>query len=439
MTGLRAPGRGGRAPAPGRAGARRWASSARPLEVALAVAGSRLVLLAAVVAFTNSEEFTEDAPMLAGLALHPFDVLAGHTATYGQHPPLLGLLVAVVFVPIRALTSDFVALRLSFIVWEAVAAGLAVAAVDAVVDDPGRRRWARLGLLVLPMGWVTSTVMAQDEVIAAAFVAAALWLVAIGRPRAALVVAGAGVLGGKIFLLVVVAVLVTSLPWATARRRAALALAPAVVLYGWCVAAAAARGEPLPLVSFDPDPFFGVNAWVEALARDLVSLSTARALSELLVAAVIGWLVWAALRRSPAPGLSPARLAAVMAAGLTWSWLLFFHVNPEYYVLLMVPALAVASGRRQWAVVAALATVPWVVNLFYAADYRVDQGGVKARISDLVARAVPGDPHWWYLASLAACVAVTAWAAVIFTRAALAPEHLAPGANSSPGWPPLSG
>ncbi|MGQ0617945.1 MAG: hypothetical protein ACT4PW_13305 [Acidimicrobiia bacterium] len=399
------------------------------------MAGSRLMLLAAVVAFTNSEEFTEDAPMLAGLALHPFDVLAGHTATYGQHPPFLGLLVAVVFVPVRALTSDFVALRLSFIVWEAVAAGLAVAAVDAVFDDPGRRRWARLGLLVLPMGWVTSTVMAQDEVIAAAFVAAALWLVAIERPRAALVVAGAGVLAGKIFLLVVVAVLVTGLRCATARRRAALALAPVVVLYGGCVAAAAARDQPLPLVSFDPDPFFGVNAWVEALARDLVSLSTARASSELLVAAVIGWLVWAARRRSRSPEPAAAQLAAVMAAGLTWSWLLFFHVNPEYYVLLMVPALAVASGRRQRTVVVALATVPWAVNLFYAADHRVDQEGAKARISDFVARAVPGDPHWWYLASLAACVAVTAWAAAVFTRAGLAQTTPGPRANPPPDSP----
>ena len=64
----------------------------------------------------------------------------------------------------------------------------------------------------------------------------------------------------------------------------------------------------------------------------------------------------------------------VMAAALTWVFLLFYHVNPEYYVLLL-PLLALVVQSRA-AVVAGtlLMTVPWLVNLFYGVAWRLAAG-----------------------------------------------------------------
>lgn len=394
--------------------------------VAGAVLVTRLLLLLVVGALTHGREFTDDAPMLMGLARHPFEILSGITANYGQHPPFLGVLEAIVALPARAVLPDFYALRVAFAIWESIGAGFAWLALRALIPDVRVRRWAGVALVVLPIGWMTSVVMVQDEVIAATWVAAVVWLLATKRASAALVVAGAGVVAGKIFLGVPLLVLVLLLRVGSLVRRAALAFGPIVVVYGWVVTAALARGNDVPLLGFDPDAKFGVNLWV-LLGVDA---KTSRRISEVLVLAavlgVIGVFARSGLERTP------RAVTAVVAATLLWTYVAFYHVNPEYYVLLLVPVLVLARRRIEWVGVALLFSIPWAVNVFYGIDNPTSHTGEKARISKLITPYLAGGPHLWFLVSVWACIVVTLGAALWTAAQALGVSlPSAPGSRSS--------
>lgn len=391
---------------------------------------SQLVLLAAVLRLTGGREFTLDAPMLMGLARHPLEVLGGRTATYGQHPPLLGLLIAAAVLPASWAVSDMAALRLGLVVWSAIGCGFAWAALRALVPAH-RRRWALVAVVVLPTCWYTPVVAAQDEVIAAVFVVAVLWLVGTRRWPSALVLCGVGVAAGKIFLAVPLLALVVLVPWGTLLRRAAAGLVAPAAAYGWVTLAALTRGQHPPLVTFDPSPTFGVNGWTLALFHtDLVSLQTARRVSELLVAVVVICLLLGVGRRRLSP--SPARLWALVTAALLWTWVVFYHVDPEYYALTNVAliGLALMAGRAEQVVAVALTIVPWITRILYEADIPTGRIGEKARITRLVDRAVPGSVHAWYLVSLWTCTLITVAAAVLCTRLSLRPDAPAGDASS---------
>jgi hypothetical protein len=354
---------------------------------------SRCALLAALGALTHGQEISDDATMLIELATSPFEILSGITEKYGHHPPLLGLVEGVFILPNLLIFPRFYALRLSLIEVETVCAILYYGVVDRLVTDRATRRWALAAFLVLPTGWMTSTVMAQDEVIAATWLMLVLWLATGRRYWAALLFSGLGVVAAKIFLIVPLMAVVLLLPVGGLLTRGVAGLAPVMVVYGWVAAIARLRHHAPPLVGFSPLPYFGSNAWVFVIERfpDLNPATVNRA-SMLLGLAASGALALVEyVRRMP---FSPMRLARLWAAMLMWFFCLFYHVNPEYYVMVLPFLLITHEGPGDFALLAVLATVHWAVNFFYGIKVAFSGGRGGGRTAFVTAyRAIfPVDP-----------------------------------------------
>jgi len=379
-----------------------------------AVLLSRLALLVAVSFLVRGREFADDVWRHLTMIGAPLNPLLGRVVEeVSMYPPLMGILETVIASPLLLFLPEFYAIRLTFIFYELVAAAFFWMALKRLA--PGA--WIPLATWVLlPMGWITSAVMAQDEVIAAAFMGLCLYLISLGRWTPALVVCGFGVVAGKIFLLVPLTALVVVGKGMRLPGRALAGFAPVILTFGWMYLATYLRGGHAPLVDFAPGSGCGINLWASILKNSAVTPDVARRWSSVmaLAAAMIPLAIFR-WRRLPA---EPRQVALLLTAMLMSVFALFYHVNPEYY-LMTIPALLLAYGSTSWLLVAAVAlTVPWVVNFFYGVrnalvgDHLVEGKGAFARVYQSVFSADPVVMHDWSLwvsiaATLGMAVAVT--------------------------------
>jgi hypothetical protein len=153
--------------------------------------------------------------------------------------------------------------------------------------------------------------------------------------------------------------------------------------YGGQWLASIVQGGSIPLWSFRPPIDFGSSAWTWIVREQLVDVSLARGLSLLLCVLAVSWVIAGARRGGGAPDdLEGQGLVSTWAAATLLVLLLFYHVNPEYY-LLVIPAVFVApyTLRTRAFIVFAL-SVPWLVNISYAARWRLE-AGLKDPVSGL--------------------------------------------------------
>jgi hypothetical protein len=404
---------------------------------------TRIGVLAATAVLVGGDEFTNDVPVHLGLIHAPFDPLVGLTDQLvgaeeenAPYPPLLGLVEAMPAYPLQLVLPDFYAMRLTYIGYELLTAAFFWLAIRPIVADPVLRHRAALAFVVLPMGWVTSAVMAQDEVIAACWLALALWLAASGRHRGALLACGAGIVAGKIFLAIPLVALVVALPVGRIWTRAVAALAIPAVVYGWVIAAAAIRGKGAPLLDFTPTNEFGINAWV--LLTDYLDLSNASAkdVSNLLCAVACVALVALYARRRD--GFTLARAIALSAAMLLWVFVLFYHVNPEYYVMLLPLTLALFLSWLELALTTAVFAIAWGINVLYGVKQVAagEAAGGRQAFVDIYDALSPLDAADAYPVLIWIGVAVTVGLALHATRVALAsPERSGRGELAPPAGP----
>jgi hypothetical protein len=317
---------------------------------------TRLGLLAVLGRLVHGQEFTEDVHMLIGMARAPFEILMGDTLRYGQHPPLLPLLEALVVIPLERFLSDFYAIRLAFIVYETLAAWFFWRALVILVPEIGMRHRIEAAFVILPMGWMTSTIMAQDEVIAASLLTGVFWLITDRHFAWALFLCGLSVVAGKIFLIVPLVALILQPPRAY-----------------YCYDAAGVRETSRPYE----------------------------------------------MEQHPAMVRSYAALCASM---LLWVFVLFYHVNPEYYVLVMPVVLLSSLRRKDLLPVVLLLTIPWAVNFFFGVRNAVlaEVGGGKGVFVGIYQALFPFDPGSMFQAALWLCIFVTLWMAVSMTVKAMA-------------------
>ena len=328
-----------------------------PLVAALAVLLSRLVLIFVLAWVTGGREFSDDVGMHYDMAARPLQLLVGQTASHGQHPPLLPVLEWALLAPLRSLFGDFVAIRVGFALAEAVLAGILV----GVFTSTRTRRLTAVGLLLSPMLWMSSSVMPQDEIIAAAMLAGVLALVKRNKLRTALLLCGVGAAAAKIFLVMPLLALVVALSRPPAWQRVALGFGPPVLILGLTGAAALAGGQPLPLSGFTPHASFGVNAWTFVL--DDISVASAKWISAIL-AAILGALpLGLAWLRDKTGAATP--WPVLLAAMFAWAFLAFYHVNPEYLLLVLVPLAFVVTTAKGHAWLHAAMALPWAANFFY--------------------------------------------------------------------------
>ncbi len=395
------------------------------IAVGVGLVCTRVLLLVVLARWTGGVEFTGDVATHWSLVSNPAQLVVGHTERFGQYPPLLPFLEAAIAAPASWFLPRFHALRVTYILYEGLASFFLCLAFRAL-GARGISRLAVLGLLLAlwPMGWMTSTVMAQDESIATCWLMLVYWLLATGRARAALLACSLGVVAAKVLLVLPLLALLGLLPGLRVRERLLLGLGPATAVHGAVVLASMARGAPLPMAGFIPRPDFGVNFWSLVMFRGGLPPTLAATVSALFAGTMLGYLLRLASRVPGTSRVGPGKdrgvrwQAGVTAASFLWSFALFYHVNPEYY-LLPFYCLALAGWDLVPRSGIALASVtPWLVNLVFGATHLAGSGRVAhwpdvAR-SALSAVATAGGVL--HPASVLINSVVTLWLAVAATR-----------------------
>ncbi len=340
----------------------------RPAQYAGCLLLSRLLLLAALYAITGGHELSNDTPMHMGMIRQPLSVLLHSIPEYAQNPPLLPFLETVAGYPLQLRLNDFLSLRLVMIGYETVLGLLFFLLLNALKLPAGHRRLCLWGFLLLPMGWMTSVVMAQDEVIAAVAFVLPVLLWVRGYERAAILACGIGVIAGKLFIGVELLSLIALSDSRTWIRRACLGFSPVVLTYGVMTLYQLSTRHPLPLVGFRPDPSYGINFWIvlKTYANvDLRSIGPYSGVAALLVSMLAPVLAW----RTGVHRSDPSLVVVTVSTSLMWFFALFYHVNPEYLIMTLPLMLATAVSRADaWACVL-LAVLPWAGKFFQNAVF----------------------------------------------------------------------
>ena len=342
--------------------------------------------------------------MYMALIRHPLGIVSYAFPGYEQLPPLQPLLEAVIGWPLQwCIVPNFFTLRLVMISYEAAAAAGFYWLVSDLIMSPPKRVLCLAGFLALPTGWMTSVVMAQDDPIGATFVLVALLLAIRGRLIGALLLCGTGVLAGKLFLGLEVIALLAFCRKSTFILGSLAAFGPILGGYGLLTIHRLANGFPLPLVGFRPDPYFGTNFWMLLAKYYHVDLGRMGPLSGViaLVASVVPVLI---VRHRPLASNTRVAMVNTTLGTLILFFSFFYHVNPEYFMLVGPLMLLCAIDRVDVAACILVATLPWAGKLFQNATYLrgLDVSGGKLLAYRFCKSLFGNSPAMWLAATQAA-------------------------------------
>lgn len=228
----------------------------------------------------------------------------------------------------------------------------------AKADD---RVFSRLLFLTfLPLPLLATVVWVQEEILAAAFIFLGLISWHKERPALAIVIWSFGVVGGKVYIL---PLLVLGLAYLIRTRMyGPVFLATAIVAVSY---AGRLLGGGTGFEGFVPENFFTNTLWSMPIIQEHIELRTQFHVSAALcgVWSAIWLAYWMILR----PPVSIGVMYAVISLGI---FLLFFHVNPEYFLLPYFALLACFALRMfSWQLLLAsglLLSCAWVHNIAYA-------------------------------------------------------------------------
>jgi hypothetical protein len=267
------------------------------------------------------------------------------------------------------------------------------------------------------MCWVTTTIMCQDEAISMAFLAAVSIAICKDRRRLAILLCGVAVVIAKIYFLVPLVGLL-GLPmnrsWRNWVADAATGAAPILAVYGLQAILTGHAGVAIDALNRFVIPYeMSVSIW--ALLDGRVADETARRASGVIafclamLPLVIMWI-----RGKPTSTLEQIQ---VIVAMLTWVYLGFFHINPEYY-LIIVPGLFVALRPVIAATVLLVGfSIPWAVNFFYGVQIGMERGDPgRAPFVRIYQAATQLDPTIAHRISIVAFFITTLALAVMLTR-----------------------
>lgn len=380
-------------------------------QAALAFAGliliSRIALLVVLGHAIHHREFTNDTELHLELVRHPLHVLTGVMGDNG-FAPLLGPLESAIGYPLQLALPDFYAIRGVYIAYDVATAFFLYLTLQRLPIGPRRRYLALAGYALLPAAWMM-TVMAQEEGLLAFFLALVLWLVVTDQRWAALAVCGVGVATTKLFMLVPLAALILLLRVGRTWSRALVGLLPVIVTYGLSLGLVSWYGRGLPLLQFTPPSRSGVNLWTFANVHSYLSDGSAKRAST--IATVVGLAAVMRLVYRPRGHEEARRLSEVFAVLFLWVFVLFYSIQPEYYVYLLPPLLLLVRGLRDLVLMAVLFAAPWAVNFAQGvegAEHGGRTGGRQAFVH--LARLVHLPLHASYEAAL--------WTAIVATTAA---------------------
>lgn len=391
----------------------------------LALAAARVGFMIAIGWLTKGRHFTDDWVFQIGFINDPFQILLARGEEGAPYrPPLEPFVDFLLGYPFVRWLPSFYAIRCFSILGELAAWPIIWRLLVTAVASVRTQRLLALTWVVMPVGWASTSLFAEEEPISLFFFALILLLVLRGRLRRAILVAGVGVVTAKVYFLIHLLALTLG-PKARSFKellgRATLGAAPIVIVYGIVQSLLWLQHKPSPLLEFTPHGVHSTSIWVLIRAWLDLPLETTKYLSmgTGLLTGVIP-LVVARARRVRCEGMT---LVWIMTAMQLFVYMWFYHCDPEYY-LIVVPGILLSFPPLAAAVAAIFGlAIPYAINLFYAVararDVDVEEG--KKAIVALYDRYVPLDAHVMHtLCLLALCafsVFLTSWLTLRIARA----------------------
>ncbi len=299
---------------------------------------------------TGGREFGSDYPTFAAYLHDPWMLFTDrHLAVFGSGiaAPLLPVSLAVPTKLYEPILGRFLALRLTVMLYAVfgIACGFHVA-LRRLGPPVTRREWLfTAAAAAVPVGWVASTIMSQDDCVAAAWSGVALCVWVGGAPVAAAVVTGLGMFFAKPFLATTILAIWICSPgrrWPVA-FAGSFFVAALTGLYFW-------RDGALPFGSYVIVPYMGASpygiAWM--LFEGFRDSWLIKNISGVLTAAAFGAFSYFAWRKRLSPIATTVGLYSLF-------FTFFLGVMPEYemWCLPFVVALMYAAIKeRAWTVFA---------------------------------------------------------------------------------------
>jgi hypothetical protein len=257
------------------------------------------------------------------------------------------------------------------------------------------RHFLAIVYIVAPICWVTTVIMCQDEMISLAVFAGITLALLKNKTRLAIFLCGMGVVVAKVYFLVPLVGLLGVAAGRTWRRwleDVLVGLAPIAVVYGLQALLIGRAGVAVETFGRFVIPFeMSVNIWGLIYRIASIHPADARRISAVIAFVLSMWpLLVVRVRGGVATG---SERIAVIVAMLLWVFLAFFHINAEYYVMVVPGLLVVFRPVAASIVLMAGLSVPWAVNFFYGVGIGMKTGDMgRAPFVRIYERITSTDP-----------------------------------------------
>jgi hypothetical protein len=346
------------------------------LSYACALVLVRVLQLIAIGLFTGGVEFASDIQFQRIYVTDPLQLLLGRSTTYDVFPPLFPLALWSIYTPISWALSPFYAMRLAMCAIELLAWPLLWWIIASKATGRTRHLLA-ISYIIAPISWVSAVIMCQEEVLSLGFFAAVTVALLRNRTRLAILLCGVGVVVAKIYFFVPLVGLLgvpANRSWKEWWRDVAIGWSPIVAVYGLqAVLIGQADVAAAAFERFFPSSEVSVNLW--ALIECLFSIGDERARRISAVLALsLSMLPLLVIWRQGKKATQFDQIR-VITAMLLWVYLSFYHINPEYFLIIVPGILVLFRPPVAALIMIAGFSLPWAVNFFYGV-------GVGMRLGD---------------------------------------------------------
>jgi len=335
----------------------------------------RVLQLLTIGWFTGGTEFSDDVHFYRVYAADPLQLLLGHSTTYDVFPPLFPIVLWSIHTPLSWILSPFYSMRMSVCLIELLAWPLLWWIITSTATGRKRHLLA-IAYIVAPVCWVCPVIMSQDEVVSLFVFAAVVVALLKNRTRLAILLCGIGVVFAKIYFLVPLVGLLgvkTDRKWRDWLQDALVGLTPIAAVYGLQAVLVGRAGVATEAFANFVIPYqMTVNIWAVIHRLDVINDEQARRMSAVIALALsLLPLLMIRLRAKP---VGAREQVQVVVAMLLWVYASFFHINPEYYLIVVPGVLFVFRPIVASLIMVVGFSLPWAVNFFYGVGIGIAHG-----------------------------------------------------------------
>lgn len=324
---------------------------------------SRIALLALFIFVTHGREISNDVASHFDMIRDPLCILQFTCPQYDQYPPLLPIFETIFGTPANLILPKMATVRLVMMVYETIAAWAFFQIATIAIRDSTWRSIILAQFIIMPMMFMTSTIMGANTMIGGAFILLGAKLAVQSSNRLAIFVLSIGAVAGKQFLVLPLAVSVLFPSRSSLVARLLAASAPILVIFGGLTLWRILHAETIPLIGFKPDPYFGTNFWVALRTIYDIDISKYGTFSGLLALGLAFIPIGLGYFKAHGTVRNDAILLS-MAASLILFFSFFYHVNPDYFVLCLPLLMLVSRSRFDLIVVWLVGVTPWIGKFF---------------------------------------------------------------------------